>query len=229
MEVVARRGGTRIVRTPHGLVLAAAGVDASNVAPGTLVRLPVDPDASARRLRADIAGRTGVDVGIVVTDTAGRPWREGQTDIAVGCAGLVALDDHAGRLDGHGNELAVTAPAVADEVAAAAELATGKTGGRPFTVVRGLAGLVRVEDGPGARSLVRARRQDMFALGTREAVVPSEPAGEFSGECVVDHLVGQLHADGGFGGVLRPVEVGMVSQCEQSPGRLQFRDSHPGP
>ena len=173
VRVVARRGPTLIVRTTHGLTMAAAGVDNSNVAVGTLVLLPVDPDASAARLRHAIAERAGVDVGIVVTDTAGRAWREGQTDIAIGAAGLLVLDDHAGRVDAHGNPLAVTAPAVADEIAGVAELATGKLGGRPFAVVRGLAHLVLPpgDDGPGARALVRAEDADLFGYGAREAVV----------------------------------------------------------
>jgi coenzyme F420-0:L-glutamate ligase/coenzyme F420-1:gamma-L-glutamate ligase len=171
--VVARRGPTTIVRTRHGLTMAAAGVDNSNVESGMLVLLPLDPDDSARRLRAAVADRTGVNVGVVVTDTAGRAWREGQTDIAVGAAGLTVLDDHAGRVDAHGNELAVTAPAVADEIAGLAELAAGKLGGRPFAVVRGRADLVLPtgEDGPGAAALVRAESGDLFGFGAREAVV----------------------------------------------------------
>ncbi|QWC86924.1 coenzyme F420-0:L-glutamate ligase [Nocardioidaceae bacterium] len=171
VDVVARRGPTSIVRTRHGLVLAAAGIDASNVTPGTLVHLPLDPDASARRLRDALGRRTGRRVAVVITDTAGRPWRLGQTDLAIGVAGLRVLDDHAGREDTHGNPLSVTAPAVADEVAATAELVTRKTGGRPFCLVRGLDTHVLDEAGPGAASLVRSRRLDMFALGAREAVV----------------------------------------------------------
>ena len=116
------------MRTHHGLTLAAAGIDASNVEPGHVVLLPVDPDASARRLRARLAALTGRTVAVVVTDTAGRAWRHGQTDLAVGAAGLRVLDDHAGRHDPHGNELVVTAPAVADELAGAAELVQGKLG-----------------------------------------------------------------------------------------------------
>jgi coenzyme F420-0:L-glutamate ligase / coenzyme F420-1:gamma-L-glutamate ligase len=172
-RVVARRGPTTIARTRHGLTLAAAGVDASNVEPGRVVLLPDDPDASARALRARVLALRGCNVGVVVSDTAGRPWREGQTDIAIGCAGLWPLQDHSGRLDTHGNELEVTAPAVADEVAAAADLAKGKTAGRPAAVVRGLARLVLAagEEGPGARALVRPSHTDMFALGAREAVV----------------------------------------------------------
>jgi len=172
-RVVARRGSTVIVRTHHGLTLAAAGIDASNVAPGHVVPLPVDPDGSARRLRARLAELTGRTVGVVVTDTAGRAWRHGQTDLAVGAAGLRVLDDHAGRVDTHGNELAVTAPAVADELAAAGELVQGKLGRRPFAVVRGRADLVLPpdDDGPGAAALVRADDEDMFGLGSREAVL----------------------------------------------------------
>ncbi|MDF9715649.1 coenzyme F420-0:L-glutamate ligase [Nocardioides sp. ChNu-153] len=173
VRVVARRGPTRISRTRHGLTLAAAGVDASNVARGSVVPLPADPDASARALRAGLRERTGVNVGVVVTDTAGRAWREGQTDIAVGAAGLRVLDDHAGRVDGYGNELAVTAPAVADEIAGAAELAQGKLSGRPLVLLRGRADLVLPpdEDGAGARGLVRDPARDMFGYGAREAVV----------------------------------------------------------
>jgi coenzyme F420-0:L-glutamate ligase/coenzyme F420-1:gamma-L-glutamate ligase len=163
VRVVARRGPTTIVRTRHGLTMAAAGVDTSNVELGMLVLLPLDPDDSARRLRAAVAERTGRNVGVVVTDTAGRAWREGQTDIAIGAAGLTVLDD----------PLAVTAPAVADEIAGVAELAAGKLGGRPFAVVRGRADLVLPpgDDGPGAAALVRPEGGDLFGFGAREAVV----------------------------------------------------------
>ena len=172
-RVVARRGPTTIVRTRHGLTMAAAGIDASNVELGTVVLLPLDPDASAGALRARLHALTGRRVGVVVTDTAGRAWREGQTDIAVGAAGLLVAEDFAGRVDGHGNELAVTAPAVADEIAGAVELAQGKLGGRPFALVRGRADLVLAvdDDGPGARALVRAEGGDLFGYGAREAVV----------------------------------------------------------
>ena len=172
-RVVARRGPTSIVRTRHGLTLAAAGIDASNVDAGTVVLLPLDPDASARSLRATIRERTGRNVGVVVTDTAGRAWREGQTDIAIGAAGLVVAESFAGRVDAHGNALAVTAPAVADEIAGMSELAQGKLGARPFAVVRGRADLVLPpgDDGPGARALIRPDGADLFGFGAREAVV----------------------------------------------------------
>ncbi len=173
VRVVARRGATSIVRTRHGLTLAAAGIDNSNVEQGSVVLLPDDPDASARGIRAGLLRRTGRNVAVVVTDTAGRAWREGQTDIAIGAAGLVVAEDFAGRVDGHGNELAVTAPAVADEIAGVAELAQGKLGGRPFAVVRGRADLVLPpdDDGPGAAALVRPEGGDLFGYGAREAVV----------------------------------------------------------
>jgi coenzyme F420-0:L-glutamate ligase/coenzyme F420-1:gamma-L-glutamate ligase len=172
-RTVARRGATSIVRTRHGLVMAAAGVDASNTELGTVVLLPLDPDASARRIREGLARSPGVNVAVVVTDTAGRAWRTGQTDIAVGAAGLEVLHDHAGLLDPHGNELAVTAPAVADEIAGASDLVKRKLDGRPAAVVRGLGALVLPagDHGPGAVALVRPEATDMFGLGSREAVV----------------------------------------------------------
>ena len=172
-RVVARRGPTQIVRTHHGLTLAAAGIDASNVGLGEVVLLPVDPDGSARVLRARLRELTGRNVAVVVSDTAGRPWREGQTDIAVGAAGLRVIEDFAGRRDDYGNDLVVTAPAVADELAGAAELAQGKLGGRPFAVVRGRPDLVlpEDEDGPGAVALLRPEGTDMFGYGAREAVL----------------------------------------------------------
>ncbi len=173
VRVVARRGSTTITRTRLGLTLAAAGIDASNVAPGHVVLHPVDPDASARRLRAEIRERSGRNVGVVVTDTAGRAWRDGQADIAIGAAGVVVLERFGGRVDAYGNPLHVTAPAVADELASLGELASGKLGGRPFVVVTGRADLVLPadDDGPGAAALIRAEGADFFGYGAREAVV----------------------------------------------------------
>jgi coenzyme F420-0:L-glutamate ligase/coenzyme F420-1:gamma-L-glutamate ligase len=172
-RVVARRGETTIVRNHLGLTMAAAGIDSSNVPRGLIALLPEDPDGSARALRAGIREHTGVNVAVIVSDTAGRAWREGQTDIAIGAAGLVVAEDFAGRTDAHGNELAVTLPAVADELAGAAELVTGKLGGRPFAVVRGRADLVLPpgDHGPGAAALVRPDGADLFGYGAREAVV----------------------------------------------------------
>ncbi|ONI75452.1 coenzyme F420-0:L-glutamate ligase [Kribbella sp. ALI-6-A] len=171
VRVVARRGDTRIVQTRHGLVLAAAGTDTSNTAPGTVLLLPVDPDLSARRLRAALKDRYDVNVGVVVTDTLGRPWRVGQVDLAIGAAGVRVVEDLRGTTDSHGNVLAVTEPAVADEIASAGELVKGKADGVPVAVLRGLADVVLPvgEDGPGARALVRDAASDMFSLGTREA------------------------------------------------------------
>ena len=146
-RVVARRGPTTIVRTRLGLTLAAAGVDASNVAPGSVLLLPLDPDGSARALRRAVAERTGANVGVVVTDTAGRAWRTGQTDIAIGAAGITVVDDHTGRTDGYGNELMVTAPALADELAGRGRAGPGQAG-RPA---------VRAGAGPG-RPGAAARR-----------------------------------------------------------------------
>ena len=172
-RVVARRGETAIVRTRHGLVMAGAGIDASNTAPGTLVLLPEDPDRSARALRDGIRELSGRNVAVVVSDTSGRAWRNGQTDIAIGAAGLRVLDDHAGRTDGYGNLLLVTAPAPADEIAGAGDLAKGKLAMSPVAVVRGLSALVLApyDHGPGAAALVRDEGSDMFGLGAREAVM----------------------------------------------------------
>lgn len=164
------RGTTRIVQTRHGLVMAAAGVDASNVDAGHVVLLPVDPDASARRLRAGLQAVHGCLLGVVVTDTMGRAWRNGLTDQAIGVAGLLPLEDYAGRSDGWGRPLEMTVVAIADELAAAADLVKGKVDGIPVAVVRGAAAWVRAEDGPGAAALVRPAAEDLFWLGTAEAM-----------------------------------------------------------
>ncbi|MGW1642833.1 coenzyme F420-0:L-glutamate ligase [Streptomyces lavendulae] len=168
VRVVARRGALRIVEDRRGLVMAAAGVDASNTAPGTVLLLPEDPDASAARIRAGLRELLSVDVGVIVTDTFGRPWRSGLTDVAIGAAGVRVLDDLRGGTDAHGNPLSATVVATADELAAAGDLVKGKAAGLPVAVVRGL-GHVRGE-GSSARDLVRAPADDMFRLGTSEAV-----------------------------------------------------------
>lgn len=170
VRVVARRGATRIVQTRHGFVLASAGVDTSNIAHDQLALLPEDSDVSARRLRAGLRDRLGIDVAVVVTDTFGRPWRLGLTDVAIGVAGLAALRDHRGRRDRFGNELAMTAVAEVDEIAAAADLVKGKLADVPVAIVRGLAGAVTAADGAGVRPLIRAAAEDMFSLGTAEAL-----------------------------------------------------------
>jgi coenzyme F420-0:L-glutamate ligase len=167
LQVVARRDELRIVRNRRGVVLAAAGVDESNVAPGELALLPEDPDASARALRADLARRLGVRVGVVVSDSLGRAWRAGITDAALGVAGISAVIDHRGRVDGSGRELRVTEVAVADELAAAADLVKGKLAATPVAVVRGL----RLPDnGRASAPLVYPRERDLFTLGTAEAM-----------------------------------------------------------
>ncbi|WP_243792169.1 coenzyme F420-0:L-glutamate ligase [Saccharopolyspora gloriosae] len=165
--VLARFRNTLITRNRLGIVQAASGVDASNVALNQIALLPEDPDASARRLRAGLADRLGVQVAVVITDTMGRTWRNGQTDAAIGAAGLRVLHHYEGSIDSQGNELAVTEVAVADEIAAAADLVKGKLGGVPVAVVRGL----RTEDdGSAARDLTRPVEHDLFRLGTNEAI-----------------------------------------------------------
>ncbi|MFF2812796.1 coenzyme F420-0:L-glutamate ligase [Streptomyces sp. NPDC058000] len=192
-RVVARRGTLRIVEDHRGLVMAAAGVDASNTPSGTILLLPADPDASARALRAGLRETLGVDVGVIISDTFGRPWRSGLTDVAIGAAGVRVLDDLRGGTDAYGNPLVATVVATADELAAAGDLVKGKATGLPVAVVRGLPHVVLPADaGPeadaspeagaggnadgeepadlGARALVRNAADDMFRLGTSEAV-----------------------------------------------------------
>ena len=169
-RVVARRGPTTIAQTRHGFVLAAAGVDESNTAPGTVVLLPEDPDGSARRLRKALRTRFGVTIGVIVTDTMGRPWRAGQTDTAIGAAGVLPLRDHRGDTDAYGSTLEVTVAAVADEIAAAGDLVKGKALQLPVALVRGLAALVTSDDGPGAQALVRPASEDMFRLGAADVL-----------------------------------------------------------
>src|SRR6201999_850399 len=171
VRVVARRGPTTIAQTRHGFVMAAAGVDESNTAPGTVVLLPEDPDESAPRLRKGLrAVGPGVSLGVVVTDTFGRPWRAGQTDTAIGAAGVLPARDHRGEADAWGNTLDVTVAAVADEIAAAGDLVKGKARQLPVALVRGLSGLVTDADGPGARILVRPSSEDMFRLGAADVL-----------------------------------------------------------
>lgn len=182
VRVVARRGDTRIVQTRHGFVMAAAGVDASNVAKGSVVLLPVDADASARKLRGDLRALLGVNVGVVVTDTFGRPWRNGVTDVAIGVAGLDALDDLRGVVDAYGNELQVTVTCIVDEIAAAADLVKGKLSGVPVAIVRGLR-VVRaaeVPDTQGIRPVVRPADEDMFSLGTHDVLPARTDVREFT-------------------------------------------------
>lgn len=171
VRVVAERDTLRIVETRHGLVLAAAGVDASNVSRNELALLPLDPDTSAELLRESLRERLGVEVAVIVSDSMGRPWRAGITDTAIGVAGITALTDPRGRTDAYGNVLSVTQVAVADEIAAAADLVKGKLGGVPVAVVRGLARDGKLTDnGLGSRELIRGSEDDLFRLGTTEAM-----------------------------------------------------------
>jgi coenzyme F420-0:L-glutamate ligase/coenzyme F420-1:gamma-L-glutamate ligase len=167
VRVLARKGRTLITENALGLVQAAAGVDGSNVGSTELALLPVDPDASAAALRTGLRERLGVTVGVIVSDTMGRAWRNGQTDAAIGAAGLTVLHGYAGALDPYGNELVVTEVAVADEIAAAADLVKGKLTGIPVAVVRGLA---LADNGSNARTLLRPGSDDLFWLGTAEAI-----------------------------------------------------------
>ena len=161
-EVLRAERGVLVCRTHHGFVCANAGVDVSNSAPGVAVLLPADPDGSARALRERIAAERGVRPAVVVSDSFGRAWRLGQTDVAIGVAGLVALDDWRGREDAHGRDLRATAIAVADAVAGAADLGRAKCSREPAVLVRGLERFVTAEDGPGAAVLRRPPEQDLF-------------------------------------------------------------------
>jgi coenzyme F420-0:L-glutamate ligase/coenzyme F420-1:gamma-L-glutamate ligase len=165
---VARRGGTRIVQTHQGFVMASAGIDASNVERSRLVLLPKDPDASARALRSALRERFRLDVGVIISDTMGRPWRIGLTDVALGAAGVEPIRDHRGQMDPYGNEMYITQMAVVDELSGAAELVKGKFDRVPVAVVRGYPTTIS-EDGPGATALVRPGDHDLFSLGTAEA------------------------------------------------------------
>ncbi len=155
--------GVIICETHHGFVCANAGVDASNV-PGedTVVLLPDDPDASARTLRARLRELTGSSPAIVITDSFGRAWRVGQCDVAIGAAGVAPAEDWRGRRDATGRVLSATLIAVADELAATADLARRKDGGEPVVLVRGAGRHVSADDGPGAAALIRAEHEDLF-------------------------------------------------------------------
>jgi len=162
-EVLRASAGTLVCVTPHSFVCANAGVDQSNASEGgELVLLPEDPDASARRLREDIGAVLGVRPAVVIADSFGRAWRLGQTDVAIGAAGLAPLDQWIGRADGFGRELLVTSIAVADSIAAAADLARAKDSLEPAVLVRGLERFVTEGDGPGAAALRRPRENDLF-------------------------------------------------------------------
>jgi len=171
---------TRIVENKLGIVSAAAGVDASNTPHGTVLLLPLDPDASARALAAGLRMQLGVKLGVIISDTLGRAWREGQTDSAIGAGGVHVFEDLRGQTDAEGRSLVVTMPCVADELAAAADLVKGKASRMPVAVVRGRSDLVGSLELPGARSIVRDPERDMFRLGADEAYAAGFAAGAAS-------------------------------------------------
>ncbi len=173
VRVVAERvhpgGVTQIVETRHGLIMAAAGIDTSNVPDELALRLPEDPDRSARELCSALRQHYGLSLGVIITDTFGRPWRVGQTDVAIGAAGMIVTDDLRGGVDANGRPLQVTITVLADEIAGAADLVKGKASGIPVAIVRGLGRLVTAVDAPGAHTLVRSVDDDMFRFGSAEA------------------------------------------------------------
>jgi coenzyme F420-0:L-glutamate ligase / coenzyme F420-1:gamma-L-glutamate ligase len=161
-EVLRAERGVLITETQHGFVCANAGIDSSNLPQtGTVCLLPEDPDASARRIRAEVSA-AGIEVATIVADSFGRAWRLGQAEVAIGCAGLTPLDDWRGRRDAHGRELEATLIAIADEAAAAADLVRGKDSRIPVAIVRGLNRFVTPDDGPGAAALRRPPGEDLF-------------------------------------------------------------------
>ncbi len=168
VRIVAERGKTKIVETRHGLIMAAAGVDASNAPSGMVLKLPIDSDLSARHLRKELSA-TFHPIGIIITDTMGRAWRLGLTDNAIGVAGVQTLLDYRGQTDAAGRTLEQTVVAVADEIASAAELVKGKLDGIPVVLVRGLSQYITSDDGPGAHSIIRPLEEDMFAIGAEMA------------------------------------------------------------
>jgi coenzyme F420-0:L-glutamate ligase / coenzyme F420-1:gamma-L-glutamate ligase len=180
VDVVARRGDLVITRTRHGFVCANAGVDASNVRDGFLTLLPEDPDGSAERLQKELAARLGLSrLGVVITDTFGRPWREGVVDVAIGCAGLPALVDLRGTRDDHGDELETTVVALADAVAAASGLVMTKTARVPAALVRGLGAATGDAPPAPASALVRRPQDDLFRESARIAVSAAQQSGAF--------------------------------------------------
>jgi len=200
VRVLARKGKTLITENALGLIQAAAGVDGSNIGTTELALLPVDPDGSAAALRAGLQAALGVSVAVIITDTMGRAWRSGQIDATIGASGLAVLHGYAGAVDAHGNELVVTEVAVADEIAAAADLVKGKLTGVPVAVVRGLT--IR-DDGSTARDLLRPGEEDLFWLGTaesidlgrRQAQLMRRSVRAFTGDPVPQELVIEAVAD----------------------------------
>lgn len=200
VRTLAHKNRTLITENAYGLVQAAAGVDGSNVPTDQLALLPLDPDASAARTRAAFATDHGVDVAVIITDTMGRAWRTGQTDVAIGASGIAVTHPYEGGVDDYGNPLVVTDIAVADEIAAAADLVKGKLAGIPVAVVRGLRAR---DDGSTARSLVRPAQEDLFRLGTDEALAQGRAEAlltrrsvrQFTADLVDDNVMNAAFAD----------------------------------
>lgn len=170
VRIVADTPDVLIVETHHGFVCANAGVDGSNVPDGYVALLPEDPDASARRIATALHERAGIRVGVIVSDTFGRPWRMGQTDVAIGVAGIAPLRDERGGTDRHGRTLEVTLVAIADELAAAADLARRKADGAPFVLIRGAD--TEPDEDATARPLIRPADQDLFRTATPPGDAP---------------------------------------------------------
>lgn len=225
-RVVARRGDLVIAETRHGFVCANAGVDASNVEEGWLTLLPEDPDASARRLRAGLLARLGVELGLVVTDTFGRPWRLGLVEVAIGCAGLLPLVDLRGSRDHHGRELEATVIALADEVAAASGLVMGKADRIPAAIVRGVrADAVSEGALSGARAIVRPVDDDLFRRSVLEAIAARSEEASFGPGPVPRAAIEEAVA------IARPIGllfVGVVSDAARRRVRAAARPSESG-
>ncbi|MCS5736178.1 coenzyme F420-0:L-glutamate ligase [Herbiconiux sp. CPCC 203386] len=223
VRVVATRahpgGMTRIVENRQGIVQAAAGVDASNTPDGTVLLLPVDPDASARVLANALRARFGVRIGIVVSDTLGRAWREGQVDMAIGAAGVLVLDDLRGSRDSFGHELVVTQAAIGDELASAGDLVKGKASGMPVALVRGFGHAVVESLDTPARALSRTGEKDMFRLGTDEAIALGRAQGLAEGRAAgyaEAHAAG--YADGHAAGYAEGLAARAATQTDDDPG-----------
>ena len=188
-RLVARRGRTSIVETRHGFIMAAAGVDMSDVPFGYAALLPIDPDASARGIRSKIMKDLGITIGVIITDTFGRAWRDGLVDMAVGAAGIKVVNDFRGQVDLAGNKLEATVMATVDELAAASELVRQKLTQSPLGIITGVSHFVTAEDGPGVQALIRKSKDDWFRLGHREAITSRRTSRSFTEEVVPDEVL----------------------------------------